>query len=81
MSELLFRLVTSQANSETAFILYRGDEAVVFQRTTGLPYEHVQTARMTRGALEGNVERHTASFTPVPAYAPSSALYERLTTR
>jgi hypothetical protein len=81
MAELLYRLLASTDRSDTGFIMYRSSEAVVFQRTTGLPYEHVQTSRMTRGSVEGPVERHTASFTPVPAYVPPSALYEKLTTR
>lgn len=82
MAELLYRIVLVQGKLEPVFLLYRGEEAVVFERSRGLSHEHMRTERMTRGASEDTLTRHSASFTPVPAYAPPAAdLYEHLTSR
>ncbi len=81
MAELLYRLLLVEGQIEPIFVLYRGDEAVVFERNRGIPHEHIQTSRLQRGADEGTLQKYQASFTPLPAYVPATTLYEQLTTR
>jgi hypothetical protein len=81
MAELLYRLLLVDGQIEPLFVLYRGDEAVVFERNRGIPHEHIQSSRLQRGADEGPLTKYQASFTPMPAYAPATTLYEQLTTR
>ena len=81
MGELLWRLVVVPGRLDPVFIVYRGEEAVVFVRSFDTPPSTLKTQRMGRGSDDTVVPRFSGSLTPVPAYVPAEALYEQLTRR
>ena len=81
MGELLWRLIVFPGKLDPVFLVYRGEELVVFVRSFDVPSQQLRTQRMLRGEDTTRVDRTSGLVTAVPSYVPSSNLYEQLTSR
>lgn len=81
MGELLWRMVLVRGRVDPMFVLYRGDESIVFVRSFEASADHLHTLRMSRGQDETAVSRVSGEVVPVPSYVPAGQMYEQLTRR